>query len=103
MVNVNAIRYSEPPHKRARFTFLWWKIPKHVEVRVAETIKPLRFDYLLNGQLFMETICSVPSHTINDVCTGIRPQFITKVELINFLRIQRQREMRHLPVLGQFH
>ena len=79
------------------------KIQKHVAVRVAETVKPLLFDYVLNGQLFMETICSVPSHTINDVCTGIRSQFITEVELINFLRIQRKREMRHLPVLGQFH
>ena len=78
------------------------KTKKHVAVRVAETVKPLLFDYVLNGQLFMETICSVPSHTINDVCTGIRSQFITEVELINFLRSQRQREMRHLPVLGKF-
>lgn len=79
------------------------KIQKHVAVRVAETVKPLRFDYVLNGLLFMETICSVPSHTINDVCTGIRSQFVIEVELINFLRSQRQREMRHLPVLGKFH
>ena len=30
------------------------KIQKHVAVRVAETVKPLRFDYVLNGRIIDE-------------------------------------------------
>ena len=97
-MNVNAIRCLNRPYHRTYFTFF-----ERVAAREAETVKLLRFDFAPDGQLLEQSICSVPSHTINDVCTGIRSQFITEVELINFLRSQRKREMRHLPVLGQFH